>query len=63
MTNQPITPSHLTQSRAPPKTAVRRTPPTKLAKAPPKPKKEDVADEGGSAHAFDDLQELNTFSA
>jgi len=47
-------PHHLAAKRAPK--------PTPAPKPKPAPKKE-VADEGGSAAAFDDLKELNTFSA
>lgn len=58
LSGQPValanSPHHLASKQAPKPTAAR--------KEKPAPKKE-VADEGGSAAAFDDLNELNTFSA
>jgi len=53
---------HRSAKRAPPKPAAKPAPKPAAAPKAAKAKKEE-ADEGGSAAAFDDLKELNTFSA
>ena len=57
MTNQAITGAHLSQFKAPSKTGAKKaaTPKAKKPVAKQQEKKDDKPDEGGSAHAFDDL--------
>jgi len=70
MTNSPValahaTRHHLAAKRAgAPKPTAKATPKPAAKPAPKKPvAKAEVPDEGGSAAAFDDLKELNTFAA